>query len=94
MREQNVFEMVIGKKQTLDDNCGVNGCNDAAREAADAGIALSTVSTIAFAAGAVGLGVGTYLFITSSPAGRPAPVTALGAVALPGGAGLAAAHTF
>jgi hypothetical protein len=64
--------MVLGKKSTVDEECTESLCSREGDEAAASGRTLSTVSTIAFAAGAVGVGVGAYLLLTAPEA----PVTA------------------
>jgi hypothetical protein len=58
--------MVISRKSTVERECNGNLCTQAGLDAADSGKTLSTVSTIAFAVGAAGVGVGTYLILSAS----------------------------
>jgi hypothetical protein len=76
----------LSDKNTVDDNCVDNRCNDKGLDAADSGKTWITVSNVALAVGAVGVGVGAYLILSSgsSSGGQ----TALGAHALPGGGAL------
>ena len=76
----------ISDKQTVDDNCVQKSCTPAGLEAADSGRTWVTVSNVAFAVGAVGVGVGAYLILSSGSSGGNE--TALGAQALPGGGAL------
>jgi len=64
--------MVLDRKSTVDEECTNDACSTKGDEAAASGRTLSTVSTIAFVAGAVGVGVGAY-FLLSAP---DAPVSA------------------
>ncbi|HEX6274112.1 MAG TPA: hypothetical protein VFZ53_13785 [Polyangiaceae bacterium] len=64
--------MVLDRKSTVDEECTNDTCSTKGDEAAASGRTLSTVSTIAFVAGAVGVGVGAY-FLLSAP---DAPVSA------------------
>ncbi len=86
--------MTIGKKSTVDEECSANRCTgQPARDAANAGKTLSTVSTVAFIAGGVGLAAGVVLVLTSGP--RRAPTTAtLGAMPIPGGGVLSLEGSF
>ena len=60
--------MVLGKKSTVDQNCDAEKrCNQRGLDAAAAGETLGMVTTIALAAGAVGLGAGTYLVLSAAP---------------------------
>ncbi|MGC4088793.1 MAG: PEGA domain-containing protein [Polyangiaceae bacterium] len=59
--------MVLNRKSTVERECVGNVCSRAGVEAADSGSTLSTVSTVAFAAGAAALGVGVYLILSSKP---------------------------
>ena len=77
--------MVLGKKSTVDDNCNAaKRCSQTGLDAADSGKTLGTVSGIGFIAGAVGLGVGTWLVLSSD--GKKE--TAIGPSVLPGGGGV------
>jgi hypothetical protein len=64
--------MVLDRKNTVDEECTNDLCTAKGDEAAASGRTLSTVSTIAFVAGAAGVGVGAY-FLLSAP---DAPVSA------------------
>src|SRR5579883_2202081 len=60
--------LAFGAAGTYKDNCTANGaCNAQGLDAASSGKTFSTVSTVAFVVGAVGLGAGAYLFLTSGP---------------------------
>jgi hypothetical protein len=61
--------LVLSKKSTVDDECSNKVCSPAGVEAGEDGALFSTVSTVAFAVGAVGLGVGTYLVLSSDDSG-------------------------
>jgi hypothetical protein len=65
--------MTIDRKNTVEADCPGGVCaTSAGLDAASEGKTLSLVSTIAFAAGAAGLGLGTYLIIAG---GSPAQTT-------------------
>ena len=55
---------------TYHDHCDATGCDAEGLSAASRGKTLNVVSPIAFGVGALGVGVGTYLLLTSK---RPAP---------------------
>jgi len=76
----------LDKKNTVEDECQQNLCSQAGLDAADSGKTWITVSNVAFAVGAVGVGVGAVL-VLSSGSSRSSE-TALGAHALPGGGAL------
>jgi hypothetical protein len=76
----------LSKKDTVENECPEKRCTDAGLDAADSGKTWITVSNVAFAVGAVGVGVGAYL-VLSSGSSRGSE-TALGAHALPGGGAL------
>ncbi|MEB2313550.1 MAG: hypothetical protein OZ921_03590 [Sorangiineae bacterium] len=79
--------MVLGKKSVADNNCDdAKRCNQTGADAADAGRTLGAVSTTGFIVGAVGLGLGAYLVLSSGPSGEA--TSALSTEPLPGGAGL------
>ena len=68
--------MLVGVKRTVSDNCNESKvCNQDGIDAASNGKKLLIVNTIGWAVGAVGLGVGAYL-ILSSPKSQPAAVLA------------------
>jgi hypothetical protein len=91
--------LVLQKKQDLEDFGCANddlcegdtspGGKDS-KDAADSGRMLSAVSTIGFAVGAVGVGLGTYLLLTSGPSGE----TRAGIAPAPGGARFMLRQTF
>ncbi|HWA71314.1 MAG TPA: hypothetical protein VG937_03220 [Polyangiaceae bacterium] len=77
--------MVLNRKSKVEDECTDGVCTRAGANAAKSGRTLSTVSTVAFAAGAVGVGVGLYLTLSAKPDSESAKlefVTAPGAAAL------------
>lgn len=79
--------LALGKKSTVDANCDdAKRCNQTGIDAADAGSRLATVSTVGLLVGAVGVGVGAYLLVTSPTATRPE--TALVPTVGPTGGGL------
>ena len=77
--------MAMGKKNTADDHCNddLQVCDEIGKDANDAGRTLGMVSTIGFAVGLVGVGVGTYFIVTSGDGG--AAETALMTQAGPNG---------
>ena len=69
--------LVLGQKSTVDANCDENKrCNQEGLDAAERGKTLGVVTTVALAAGAVGLGVGTYLVLSAGPTSDPGGRTA------------------
>jgi hypothetical protein len=58
--------LVLGKKQTVNDNCPNHDCNDAGYEAATSAQTLGLVSTIGFGVGIAGLATGAVLLLTGS----------------------------
>ena len=64
--------LVLGKKQTVNDNCTGHDCNDAGYSAATSGQSLGLVSTISFGVGVAGLAVGAVLLLTGSESERSA----------------------
>ncbi len=94
--------LALGKKSEVEGECPIaDQCTPAGVELAASGKTLSIVSTVAFGVGVAGVGAGLYLVLTSgddAPAsaasGAPRPITAVGAVALPGGGGLTVRGTF
>jgi hypothetical protein len=58
--------MVLSKKSTVDDNCNAQKqCNQTGADAADSGKTLGTISGASFIIGAVALGAGAYLVLSS-----------------------------
>jgi hypothetical protein len=78
--------VVLSKKSTVDDECSNKVCSPEGVQAGEDGALFSTVSTVAFAVGAVGLGVGTYLVLSSDDSGEEQ--SRLGVEARPGQASL------
>jgi hypothetical protein len=66
--------VTLSKKSTADANCNSSRqrCNPAGVDANESGRTFATLSTLGFGVGVVGLGVGTYLWLTS-PAHPSAP---------------------
>jgi hypothetical protein len=58
--------LVLGKKQTVNDNCVDHDCNETGYSAATSGQTLGLVSTIGFGVGIAGLVVGGVLLLTGS----------------------------
>ncbi len=82
--------MALSKKSTMKDHCNERvECDATGFDAASSGKTLSTVSTVGFAVGLVGLGVGGYFALTSKP---DAP--AVGVRVLPGGGALGLGGAF
>jgi hypothetical protein len=71
--------LALQKKSEMDDDCSERAgrleCGDAGIDAASAGNTLAAISTVAFAVGIVGFGIGGYLVLTSD---RPHPSAFLG----------------
>jgi hypothetical protein len=74
--------LVLGKKSTIDDNCGIGGdetaCNAEGKSAADSAKTLSLISTVGFVVGVVGVGGGTYLLVSGSSSSNSARVAVSG----------------
>ncbi len=75
--------MVLGKKSSIQDNCGIGGdetaCNADGKSEADSAQTLALISTIGFGVGIAGVGAGATLFLTAptpSTAGRVSPAGA------------------
>ena len=84
--------MTLGKKGVVDDHCNADGgCDQEGLDAASSGRTLSTVSTIAFAAGLGLTALGVFL-VVSSDSGTSE--TAVGVAAVPQGASLLARSRF
>lgn len=71
--------LVLSKKSTIDENCGVDGdpaaCNSEGKSAADSAQTLALVSTIGFAVGVVGIGTGTALMLTGGDSHASVSIT-------------------
>jgi hypothetical protein len=86
--------LTIAKTSDVEAMCPMpDRCTTEGVAIADSARTFGLVSTIAFAAGAAGVGIGAVLVLTSKPGG-PEPATALAPLVLPGGAGLSARHSF
>jgi hypothetical protein len=59
--------MAFGKASTADEACPNNQCTTEGFDAVDSGRTLGTISTIAFIAGGVGVGVGLYGLLFGTP---------------------------
>jgi hypothetical protein len=57
--------MVLSKKSTVEKECDNKLCSPEGIQAGESGRTLSTVSTIAFAVGAAGIGLGAYLILSA-----------------------------
>ena len=64
--------LVLGKKQTVNDNCPNHDCNDPGYEAATSAQTLGLVSTISFGVGIAGLATGAVLLLTGSEPAKSA----------------------
>lgn len=80
--------MVGSAASTYDARCDATGCDATGLDAASRGKTLEIVSPVAFAVGAVGIGLGTYLIVTSRREGRPASGIALAPELSPRATGL------
>jgi hypothetical protein len=76
--------MVLSKKSTVEDECVNKQCTDEGLEAGDSGRTLSTISTVSFVAGLVGVGTGLVLVLTSDD--TSGATTSVSAAPLQGGA--------
>lgn len=86
--------MALGKKSAAEDGCpaALQLCSPAGHDAATAGRTLAAVSTVGWIVGALGVGAGVYLVLTSD--GDKGTVTALATEVLPGGAGVSVNRRF
>ncbi len=84
--------LTLDKKHLVDDNCTPT-CNDASREAATAGKALSTASTITFVGGAALAATGLVLVLVGGSKGKPTSTTWTGGP-VPGGSFVLMRSTF
>jgi hypothetical protein len=65
--------LAIGKKNDLDSACNPSKvCGKAQQDTIDSGTTFATVSTVGLGVGIVGVGVGTYLLLTSGPSSASA----------------------
>ena len=93
--------LVLGKKSIVNDpnHCDpvTHACDQTGLDAASDGRTLSTVSTVAFAAGGAAVVAGLILFLTggsSRAGGSSSAMTVVAPSAYAGGAGLSVLHTF
>lgn len=86
--------MALGKKSTADEQCSdaLQRCSQEGHDAASSGRTLAAVSTVGWIVGALGVGAGAFLILTSD--GEKGPVTALETRPVPGGAALSLKHLF
>ena len=66
--------MAMGKANTAEDHCWdtpTKGCDQEGVDANSSGKTLAAVSTVGFAVGVVGLGLGTYFILTTGDEGQP-----------------------
>lgn len=76
--------LVLGKKQTVDENCPNHECNDPGYSAVTSAQSLGLVSTIGFGVGIAGLATGAVLLLTGS---EPSPSARTWQPVLTAGAG-------
>jgi hypothetical protein len=86
--------MALGKKSTAEEQCSdtLQRCSQEGHDAASSGRTLAAVSTVGWIVGALGVGAGAFLILTSD--GEKGTVTALETRAVPGGAALSFKHRF
>jgi hypothetical protein len=85
--------LALGKKRTLDDQCGPDkSCTSAGVSAAKSGHTLQLVSNVGWVVGAAALGAGAYFLLTSGPSSQPATSVAL--VTTPTGGQLSLSRSF
>ncbi len=84
--------MVLGKKSAADADCPNQICNRDGYDAVESGRTLGTVSTVGFVVGALGVGVGGWLLLSSG--GEAGGETAVGASANATGGSLSLLRRF
>ena len=82
--------MTLSRKNTVDDHCFDRRCDETGLDAVSSGRTLSTVSTVAFAVGVAGTGVGLYLLLSAGGGSE----AAVHASAMPGGGALRVRSSF
>lgn len=82
------------RKGEVDDACGPKFCTQEGLDAEASGKTMAAVSTVAFAVGFAGVGVGAVLLLTSGRGGGGKTTTSIAPVGLPGGAGVSARVRF
>jgi hypothetical protein len=85
--------ILLSRDAEIDENCPDKRCNAEGRELIDGSQPLLIANAVAWGVGVVGLGVGTWLVLSSDDS-EPAPVTAVGPTLLPGGAGVGLVRSF
>jgi hypothetical protein len=85
--------LALGEKKTVESSCTGQRCSNEGLQAADRGRLESTVSTVAFGAGALAAALGTYLLLSGGDSGS-APRTALAGALAPGAGFVALRTTF
>ena len=66
--------LAMGKAKTADDHCWdtpTKACDQEGVDANSSGKTLAAISTVGFAVGVVGVGLGTYLILTAGDEGQP-----------------------
>ncbi len=86
--------VLLGEKSAVDSGChGKTSCNADALAAISANKTWVPVNTVAWIVGALGVGVGAFLILTSKD-GAPSSSARVGAMLLPGGGGVSTLVTF
>jgi hypothetical protein len=85
--------LTLGRKSTVDANCDADTkkCNSEGYDAAQSGKTLGMVTTAGLIVGALGVGVGGYLLLSSRADSKE---TAVGVFAIPGGARVGLSRSF
>jgi hypothetical protein len=68
--------LALRYKSKMDDHCSDGVCDQTGFDAADKGDTFAKISTVTFAVGAVGIGLGTYLLLSSDDEGRQVGIQA------------------
>jgi hypothetical protein len=84
--------ILLSRDAEIEENCPDKRCNAEGRELIDGSQPLLVANAIAWGVGIVGLGVGTWLVLSSDAPSEP--VTAFGPRLVPGGAGVGFARSF
>jgi hypothetical protein len=86
--------VLLSRDSKIDENCPDKRCNAEGRELIDGSQPLLIANAVAWGVGIVGLGVGTWLVLSSGETREAAPATALGVTPVPGGAGVGLLRSF
>lgn len=86
--------ILLSRDSKIDENCPDKRCNAEGRELIDGSQPLLIVNAVAWGVGLVGLGVGTWLVLSSDGSEPSASTTAVGPTLLPGGAGVGLSRSF